>query len=364
MNIANSADALLDQFKANAAGFATQIKNGAGQYINRSGSTWGGSLAAISVKEGYLVKASKAATLKIVGKAVKPDAESIALAANKWNWIGYTPQFTLSVADALAGVSNPQAGDQIKGQKGYRTWSANGWVGSLSAMEPGKGYMYKSNSASNVTFNYPSVAPMQLRAAEIEQPLAFGPRWETDVYRYSNTMTLTTAVLLDGQTLPAGQVEVAAFSNGECRGNAVLQYVDGFEQADMGFLMVYGNQDDPIEFRVYNHSTGSEYTASEHFEFLTDSIFGTPDKLFALNISEGLDSDVTIYPNPVANDLFIQHGGDVIDRLEITDMSGRTLLLKKDFSEASVNVSGLTPGVYLLKATIKGQTGVHKFVKK
>lgn len=364
MNVENSTESLLDQFKANASGFATQMKNGAGAYINRAGSAWGGSLTSVSVREGYLVKTSKPATLKIVGKAVKPNAESIELTANKWNWIGYTPQFTLGVADALAGVSNPKAGDQIKGQKGYRIWSANGWVGSLNAMEPGRGYMYKSNSTSNIRFNYPDITPMQLKAAEMQPPLAFNPRWKTDAYRYANTMTVTLAILLDGQVLPAGWVEVAAFSNGECRGNAVIQYVNGFDRPDLGFLMVYGNQEDPIEFRVYDHSSQREYTAAEHFTFLADSIYGTPDKLFALNITEGSGSKLIIYPNPVADDLFIQHGGDVIDKLEINDMSGRSLLLRKGFSEASVNVSRFVPGPYLLKATIKGETSVFKFVKK
>ena len=356
-NIANGSVALLDQFKTNTAGFTTQIKNDDGKYINHAGSIWGGTLESVSVREGYLAKTTRAATLKMVGKAVKPAEEPVSLAAGKWNWIGYTPQFTLNVADALAGIAAPQQGDQIKGQQGYRIWSTNGWVGSLSAMKPGRGYMYKSNNISAVTFNYPSVSTT-LKAVGIPQaaPLAFNPRWKTDYHRYTNTMTVTTAVLLDGMELQSGEIEIAAFSNGECRGNAALQYVNGFDRPDMGFLMVYGNQGDPIEFRIYDHSADREYVASERFTFLTDSIFGTPDKLFALNITEGFGSEVSIYPNPVANDLFIRRGDNMIDRLEITDMSGSTLLLRTDFSEASVNVSRFTQ--------VAGQTSVHKFMKK
>ena len=92
----------------------------------------------------------------MAGKYADPLKTEITLSAG-WSYIGYIPAITLPVNSALAGI-NARVSDQIKGQTGFATYTGTSWVGNLSYMEPGKGYMYYSNSAVPLTFVYPSSA--------------------------------------------------------------------------------------------------------------------------------------------------------------------------------------------------------------
>jgi hypothetical protein len=42
-----------------------------------------------------------------------------------------------------------------------------------------------------------------------------------------------------------------------------MQYIDGFAHPYMGFLTVYGDSNETIKFRIYNHTTGKIYHAKE-----------------------------------------------------------------------------------------------------
>lgn len=368
-NVNDHTVSLIDQFKANAAGFAAQIKAGNSQYLNNSGGNWGGLLSSITPKEAYLVKSNNVANLKLLGKVVKPAEIPITLAANKWSWIGYTPQFTTTVAEALAGILNPQQGDQVKGQKGYRMMSANGWIGSLSAMEPGRGYMYKSGNTQTVQFNYPSISS-SLRSATLRSDDQDKKTiYEADIYRYSGTMTVTASLWSGNTEISEGQYEIAAFNGNECRGSAMLESIDGFEHGFMAFLMVYGEGDEAIRFSIVDHETGMEYNADEYLSFSTDAIYGTPDDLYRISFAAtGIDNVgadmLKLYPNPVEKLLYIRYNSEKLDKISIADVSGRIVWLGENFIDESIDVGSFKPGVYLLKVQNDGQTGVYKFIKK
>ena len=368
-NVENNNPALIDQFKINASGFASQLKNGAGQFINNSGSSWGGLVSSLAVTDAYLVKATKAATLKITGKPVNPATTPVVLSAGKWSWISYTPQFSLPVAEALAGISDAKRDDQIKGQKGYRIMSSNGWVGSLTAMESGRGYMYKSGNSQTVTFNYPSVSSMlRSERAVFEEP-AVESHWKTDCHRFANTMTLTASIFMNNEEVRDGLFEIAAFSGNDCRGSAMLEYVEGFEHPFMSFLMIFGEDNEPVSFKIYDHATGNEYAANEHFDFRTDATCGTPDETYPVTFKsptgiESIDYNIVLYPNPTEKLLYISRPQNTLDILTITDMSGRALMMEKNFSAEFINVSSFAQGVYFLKIINKGETFVYRFIKK
>ena len=381
-NVDNDApNTLFSQFKTNAT-FATQVKNGLGNYIYNSGGTWTNLITSMDVKQAYLVKTNQAAALTVIGRPVQSSSTPITLGANKWSWIGYTPQFSLTVAEALAGIANNAAqNDQIKGQTGYRIKTTNGWIGSLAAMEPGRGYMYKSNSAQSITLNYPSVtsmlrsasyahaqvstvlSPVTLRSAALEL------YWETDFYRFANSMTVTASLVHNGEEVQDGLYEIAAFSGDECRGNALLEKIDGFEHPFMGFLMIFGDENDPITLRVYDHATGKEYAAQERFDFRTDAIYGTPDQTYPVTFSgvtgnNAFGSSIGIYPNPVEKLLYINRHNRTLDRLVLTDLTGRIFRIEKDYTGNAIDVSPLAAGMYILKIQDEGRTFVFKFTKK
>ena len=130
----------------------------------------------------------------------------------------------------------------------------------------------------------------------------------------------------------------------------------------------HGENNDPLHFRVYDHYSKTGYVASEQISFLTDSTFGTVDNLYALSLLTGeneIDNErIQIYPNPVETNLFITHSLELLDQVEIMDISGRVLTVEKNFKLKSIDVSWLSPGSYFLRVTASGQTSVYKFIKK
>jgi len=360
------------------------MKNSTGLFVNNSGGSWSGSLNALDVSQGYIASSSQAATLKVEGRPAQPSAKAITLTANKWSWIGYTPQFSMTVQEALAGIVNPAQTDQIKGQKGYRIMSTNGWVGSLNAMEPGQGYKYRSYNSQNATFYYPSAtafrsAPMMpLPQGNVAllfddgmttRAAALNPHWETDSYRYANTMTVTASLLNNGEEVRDGLYEIAAFCGEECRGNAILEVIDGFEHPYMGFLMIFGDEHDALTFHVYDHATGAQYVAKERIDFEDDATLGTPDKTWPVTFNsttgnDVIDAPVSIYPNPVEKALYINSRNRTLDKVVLVDLTGRIFRIEEDFNGSSLDVSNLAAGMYILKVQVDEQVYVFKFTKK
>lgn len=76
------------------------------------------------------------------------------------------------------------------------------------------------------------------------------------------------------------------------------------------------------------------------------------------------ESQFSLFPNPVIDVLHIQSKGDsVIDSVAIYNYMGQLVLTTKP-TAAGVDVSGLSKGVYVLKATTNNGTTVTKFVKE
>lgn len=71
---------------------------------------------------------------------------------------------------------------------------------------------------------------------------------------------------------------------------------------------------------------------------------------------------VSVYPNPSSSLLFIETENNM-DVAELTDMLGRTVITKTaDAKKLSLNVSGLSHGVYLLRVKAGSKTAVKKVV--
>ncbi|MGH2667196.1 T9SS type A sorting domain-containing protein [Flavobacterium sp.] len=68
-----------------------------------------------------------------------------------------------------------------------------------------------------------------------------------------------------------------------------------------------------------------------------------------------------IYPNPVKTNLFVTSNSFETKQVEIYNVLGKIVLLTK-VTNAPVNVSALTTGVYMIKVTEEGKTATRKLV--
>ena len=115
--------------------------------------TWAGSNMVFNNKTMYMILLDTNTTLTLNGRLANP-ADKVITIATGWNWIGYPLNHPMSLEAALSGIQ-PHDGDVIKDMAFSATYSGNTWEGSLTQMEPGKGYMYL-NTGATMTLTFPS----------------------------------------------------------------------------------------------------------------------------------------------------------------------------------------------------------------
>ncbi|MDN3491482.1 FG-GAP-like repeat-containing protein [Winogradskyella bathintestinalis] len=84
----------------------------------------------------------------------------------------------------------------------------------------------------------------------------------------------------------------------------------------------------------------------------------------ALNVEDETLGDVSIYPNPVKEELTIKTSANVINKIAtVFDINGKRILSMK-LKSNKIDVSKLTSGVYFLRLESEGKTMKRKFIKQ
>ena len=264
---------------------------------------WLGRPMTLNSSSMYMVQAAAPTTVKLTGSRVEAQTSPIVLKAG-WNWIGYNQLGTMSLDDALAGW-NVQPDDIIKSQRGAAYYDEFEWVGSLGAMEPGKGYMIYSTT--DCQFNYPSAtvfrAPSRSRnfeTSETSQTLMFSP---IDPSLYEGNMVVVAQVV-DG-SIPVADAEVGFFADEECRQAAVTDSEGRF------CITVPGSVPCMLTIRI---SDGQyTYRLPQTISYVTDTTCGAPRAPFVIDL--GTATGIT--------ELSDSHEGSNTDT--IYDLSGRKI---------------------------------------
>lgn len=83
----------------------------------------------------------------------------------------------------------------------------------------------------------------------------------------------------------------------------------------------------------------------------------------SLSIEHVADVQVTVYPNPTTDALYLDLPQETIEEVMVYNMLGQRVL--KPQTSQSIDVSMLKPGVYLLKLKDQEQRiRTHKFIKR
>ena len=135
-------------------GTSITIKSNRNGQTSYNGAIWVGALRAVDVAQMYKISVSANCEIVLEGMPIKP-AEHPLTIINGANWIGFPISESMTVTNAFTGfaVNN----DKIKSNSnGQATFNGAIWVGALRDLEPGKGYVYKSNATENKTFIFPT----------------------------------------------------------------------------------------------------------------------------------------------------------------------------------------------------------------
>lgn len=358
----------LSQFKTKIGTAGLQLK-GREKFIQYSNGSWRGSLTSLETTGMYMLQTSADSKLNFVGRMVNPSEETLTLSKG-WNWIGYTPQFSATVKEALAGME-AASGDMLKGQMGFVTYDGSAWRGNLSYLTPSEGYMYYSAANDGKSFVYPSQSST-LRSAALRSATANGLKWNADAGKYATNMSVIGVVTVNGEEAESNQYELGVFSGNECRGSVRLA-----PDAELGralvYLTIHGENNDALNFRLYDHQTGSISTAESpvNVVYKSDAILGTLDLPYQFaftgvpTANDELSADrLGIHPTLAATRVWFTYQPELIERLEIIHGNGSVVKRMDKVTDNFIDVSDLATGICYLRITYKGKVYIHEFIKK
>ena len=321
-----------------------------------------GNLTTINPVSGYKLEVTENAANVWSGVGTRPELFPIQLKKG-WNWIGYLPVSGKDLSDALSGLHAAE-NDIIKSIDDFSVFSGGKWVGTLTNMQPGEGFLYYA--ANDANFNYPvtRVFPVSNQAGARASAATNNSPWSYDAHRYPDNTTVIGQLYANGSVAMEGMYTVGAFRGNECRG--IGKYADG-----KLFIAIHGTiaSNENIGFKAYENATGQEYNVSENITFngQQEGTISAPYHLTvndATGIGEVTTGKYTVYPRPLHNRLYIN--GEVADikTVQVLSSDGAVNIQQAGYTDGGVDVSGLLPGVYVVAITLNnGKVYYEKVIK-
>ena len=350
---------------------ADQVKNeelGFASWTKRNG--WVGALKGINNDQMYLVHSSEQQTLHISGSAVDPTTHQLTIRGAKddgtprWNYISYLPSDNFTLKEALAGY-DAKEGDIVKSQTQMAMYSGNlGWIGSLTYMENGKGYMMQRQSQDDAILQYPSKTSVgrKSRAARANAAMAS----ETaDFFPYSANMTAVVEV--EGVELQQGD-KLVGYVAGERRGAAeAITLPDG---RNIFMMTMGGDKQETVDMAI---ERGGETIAkaTSAIGYVANSNVGTINEPMLISFI-GNAGGLYIYPSPFHSQLKIRASVDRNASVDVfvNDMSGQRVASWDDCNDnGTVDItwnagSSIPSGIYIVSISVDGSVYSMKAIKK
>lgn len=349
-----------DQVKSEQYGFASWTK--------RNG--WVGQLTEIDNDQMYLVHSSAPQNLHISGPAVDPTSHKLTIRGAKedgtprWNYISYLPSDNFTLKEALAGY-DAKEGDIVKSQTQMAMYSGNlGWIGSLTYMENGKGYMLQRQSQDDAVLQYPSKTSVG-RKAKAAMAAAKNADGTNAYFPYSANMTAVVEV--EGVELQQGD-RLVSYVGGEPRG-----YAEGITLPDgrtIFMLAVGGDKPEAVDVTI-ERGGNIIAKAPSVISYAANSNVGTINEPMHISFL-GTEGGLYVYPSPFYSQLKIRA---MVDRdayadVYVTDMSGKRVVAWNDCNaggnvDITWNAGNTVPaGVYIVSIAVDGNVYSMKAIKK
>ena len=256
---------------------------------------WFGTLDTINNVSMYKVSMLDEDNLEYLGFPV--DVENTVLSLNSgWNWIGYTPQFSQEINNALSNLPN-EYGVYLKSQFEYADYYDQvGWFGTLESMDPYLGYQINLNDAVDFAYNNQNFA---FRLNQEKDNIQSIDVCDLNVHDYEHNGSITASLFDDGIRLKNSDYTLFAFNDDKCVGHTQDLYFS-YTDENVYPLMVYGDNPVKLTFKVLNHTTGDFYDISEGYDYIPDMHIADAISPFKMNISKlpEVSRLNQPYPNP------------------------------------------------------------------
>lgn len=238
---------------------------------------WTGGLDELLPTKMYKIHVKNPKTIQLSGRLFSSVFRSIHLNRG-WNWLGYPVANVMTPAEAFAKLE-VEEGDMLIGQDGLTVYNDGQWMGTLTEMAPGLGYLYHSVSAKNLFYN--ASAQASSRKANVQRfksIVQYPEGWSVNKRMYPNVMGVIAILTQDNNAVEPNNWIIGAFTGSECRG--ISSYVSG-----LIMMNVYGQGGEPITFYALNVETGEVLPVAERESFAAN-VIGTIQQPYQLHIGE------------------------------------------------------------------------------
>jgi hypothetical protein len=356
------------------------IKNesATGGFANYTTTGWIGTLKTLNNVSLYKMKVAAAQSLPVSGMQVDVKTTAIPLKGAQWSYISYLPQFNSSVKEGLAGYKASDE-DVIKSQTGFAMYSTqNGWIGNLTFLEPGKGYMLYRKRATDTTFYYPTITGSLVggRVARAMAPNA-DQRPVAGNFSNANNMTVIATVATGGEFRNGDSIIV--YVNGELRSKA-KPIMNPKINKDTWFFNIGGDAEQALVFML-ERDGNIIAQASTMLRYSADAIVGTLAKPLELEFVKSANV-ITVNPNPFHQSTTISvnvkglAGSNSHEiQLSVFDVTGRQVWsmplqnisgtrFTTTWDGKNANNTAVSNGVYFIQVMVNGVPHIHKVIKQ
>lgn len=332
-----------------------------------SGEQWVGSLTEISPMQMYRMRLCSAQTAVIVSNHAP---NSVYQLPDGSTWLSYRPEVCLSVNEALENLTpEPAYNDRVLGQNAFALYNGSQWIGSLTQMCPGKGYILKLSNESELI--YPIISSKK-NQKEQDQPLINdSPIGDFPAGNNQYSMMLVGQLLLDGIQSKNPANVIHAYIDGEMRGMASPSpEFDGLFFMSIGEDQASGKD---VNFRVWLDDLGQLADINEKIYFQAMAEAGTLDNAFKLSVNEQKLKAEPIfigdpYPNPILQqssiDFYVPENTQLT--MQIINQMGQ---IQSSHSESfnslgkqqiRISKDDLVPGIYSIVIKLIGDDYIHQ----
>lgn len=247
-----------------------------------------------------------------------------------------------------------------------------GGIYTLNVLEPGNSYLVRLIAPGSVVF------PVSMKSNETNQPLVVeNAPWQTVSTGSVHLVAIEQTAL---QQLQPGDI-IAAFNHQNmCTG--LVQYSG---QNGNIPLIVYGDditttntdgmtEGEPITLVIYRAASASLESVEPVWNsgmpntglFTENGLSSVTGFKFATGSGINLSGEkVRVFPNPASGTIYVQTGNNQSKLIEIIHPAGQVMLSKETSSSfEALDVSGLTPGVYLVRISDEHSVTTQKVVIK
>ncbi|MCX6268850.1 MAG: hypothetical protein NTW16_16110 [Bacteroidetes bacterium] len=322
---------------------------------------WIGSLNTVNPAQMYKMQLCSQQNITIPGQPVYNSP--ISLGAG-YTWLGYQPQDGLPINTALSGITPPPVeNNRVLGQNSFAVYYQGQWIGSLTSMNPGKGYIIEVSNPC--TLQFPATSG---KKEMLSEEIVVSPTDDIPLANQQFSMMLIARLKLPDGIISCNPGDVVfAYSGSECRGMAVpVTRNNGTIFMSVGSDIQTGEK---IRFKAWLSRYGMLADINETVVFRSLDKAGTMDEplVLTLNGFKGMENhagdEIFIgepFPNPFVEETAVPFklSGTALVKLALYDGMGRKLkIIDFGYHDAGlhkiyISRSNLPAGVYFYRMEV------------